>query len=292
MAAAHISNWRERLGACFRWRQRLLHVLGVPSALGAATAVASSAMLNPDVGLALGVLAAGTGVLMAGYYVVAGFDRGLEALLAQESQGRDLMQEQNELSRVLATAEPALRTQLERCLDLYATTAAVFQDGVDDSVEELLKSSLGDLEALKRRAVSMVKLHQRLSVVVQSSNADALARDVRRMDQELAGLAAGSVRDALLAARQSSVRALEQWQGAWEKRAQVASVLTLIENSLREFKLGMELRKADAAMGGSAAENDVSELSARLIAAGQACDELVGRAPSAQPARRERTRAR
>src|SRR5215510_13688329 len=98
--AARISNWRERLRACFRWQQRLLHVIGVPSALGAVTAAATASALNPDVGLALGALTAGTGVLVAGYYVVAGFDRGLEALLAQESQGRDLMAEQDDLSRV------------------------------------------------------------------------------------------------------------------------------------------------------------------------------------------------
>jgi hypothetical protein len=289
--AARISNWRERLRACFRWQQRLLHVVGVPSAVGAVTAAATASALNPEVGLALGALAAGTGVLVAGYYVVAGFDRGLEALLTQESHGRERMAEQNELSLVLATADPLLRAQLERCLDLYATTEAVFRDNVSDSVEDLLKSSLGDLEALKRRAVAMVKLHQRLTVVVQSSNAENLAQDVRRMDRELAQLPESSVRDALLAARQSSVRALEQWQGALEKRSQVASVLTLIENSLREFKLGVELRKADATIGGSTAEHDVSELSARLIAAGQACDELVGGASSPEPVRRQRRRA-
>jgi hypothetical protein len=261
--AARISNWRERLRACFRWQQRLLHVVGVPSAVGAVTAAATASALNPEVGLALGALTAGTGVLIAGYYVVAGFDRGLEALLTQESHGRERMAEQNDLSMVLATADPLLRTQLERCLDLYATTEAVFRDNVNDSVEDLLKSSLGDLEALKRRAVAMVKLHQRLTVVVQSSNAENLAQDVRRMDREL----------------------------AQEKRSQVASVLTLIENSLREFKLGVELRKADATIGGSTAEHDVSELSARLIAAGQACDELVGGASSPEPVRRQRRRA-
>ncbi|MEY4544330.1 MAG: hypothetical protein RL685_525 [Pseudomonadota bacterium] len=289
--AARISSWRERLQACFRWRQRLLHVLGVPSALGAVTAVASATALNPDVGLALGALAAGTGALIAGYYVVAGFDRSLEAQLAAEHQGKEQQLEQDELSQVLATAEPGIRAQLERCLQLYATTEAVFHDGVQDSVEGLLQSSLGDLAALKRRAVSMGKLHQRLSLVVQSSNADTLWHDIQRMDHQLARSEEGKVREALLAARESSAQALAQWQGARDKLAQVSSVLTLIENSLRQFKLGIELRKADAAMGSNATEHDVSELTARLMAAGQACDELVGGMSSAE-APRERRRAR
>jgi hypothetical protein len=65
-------------------------------------------------------------------------------------------------------------------------------------------------------------------------------------------------------------------------------VLTLIENSLQEFKLAMELRKADAALGSRATGRDVSELQSRLIAAGQACDELVGRAPSTARGRQRR----
>jgi hypothetical protein len=38
----------------------------------------------------------------------------------------------------------------------------------------------------------------------------------------------------------------------------------------------MELRKADAAMGAETAGPEISELQARLVAAGEACDELVG----------------
>jgi hypothetical protein len=62
----------------------------------------------------------------------------------------------------------------------------------------------------------------------------------------------------------------------------------LLENSLQEFKLGMELRKADATLGSAAAGRDVSELQSRLIAAGQACDELVGRAPATKGTRERR----
>jgi hypothetical protein len=68
----------------------------------------------------------------------------------------------------------------------------------------------------------------------------------------------------------------------------VENVLTLIENSLQEFKLAMELRKADATLGSATAGRDVSDLQSRLIAAGQACDELVGRAPSTARARERR----
>jgi hypothetical protein len=281
MAPERISTWQERLKACFNWRHRLLHVLGVPSAFGAVTAVASTAVLNPEAGLALGALAAGTGVLVAGYYVVAGFDRRLVALLQAEERGRSIELEQTELSQVLLAAEPPLRAQLERCLALYAAIDAVFSDGIDDSVEAILSNSRPDLKALQQRAVNMVKLHQRLSSIIRHSNAEVLEADIRRMDRDLGQTPEGAVRDALLAARDSSGRALLQWRNAREKRAQVESVLTLIENSLQEFKLAMELRKADAALGAVAAGQDMSELQGRLTAAGEACDELVGRSSGA-----------
>jgi hypothetical protein len=108
------------------------------------------------------------------------------------------------------------------------------------------------------------------------------------MDQNLSRLGEGSVRDALLAARESSVRMLEQWQDAFAKRQQVTSVLTLIENNLQEFKLAMELRKADATLGTTATGPDVSDLQMRLAAAGQACDELVGQAARSGRSSRER----
>ncbi len=290
MAAPRIPTWQERLRACFTWRHRLLHVLGAPSALGALTAVAGAAALTPDVGLALGALTASTFALLSGYYVVAGFDRRLVSQLQEEEQGAAKDLEQGELSQVLATSDPVLRAQLERCLTLYDTIEAVFSDGIDDPVEVILQNSRGDLKALRTRAVAMVKLHQRLAVIVGQSNAASLYRDVQRMDQDLSQATEGPVRDALLAARESSVRALEQWRNAHDKQAQVQSVLTLIENNLQEFKLEMELRKADAALGGVTSGRDVSELGARLVAAGEACDELVGRPSSSSPRQRGRRR--
>jgi len=288
MAAARISTWKERLLACFQWQKRLLHVFGIPSAVGAVTAVAAASALNPDAGLAIGALTAGTGVLLAGYYVVAGFDRKLAALHEAEDGEQALAHEQDELSRLLVTSEPEMRAQLERCLSLYAAIDVQFSDGIDDAVEAVLQNSRGDLATFKARAIDMVKLYHRLSAVVRESNANALMAEVRRMDQNLSRLTEGSVRDALLAARESSVRMLEQWQDAFAKRQQVASVLTLIENNLQEFKLAMELRKADATLGTAASGPDVSDLQARLTAAGQACDELVGRSARGRSSRERR----
>ena len=96
------------------------------------------------------------------------------------------------------------------------------------------------------------------------------------MERELARTPEGPVRDALLAAHESTERTLKQWTAALEKQHQIRSVLTVIESNLQEFKLAMELRKADAAMGANQGHN-VNELQQRLIAAGRACDELVGR---------------
>jgi hypothetical protein len=285
---ARIPTWKERLAACFRWRHRLLHVFGAPSALGAVAAVAGAAALTPDVGLALGALTAGTLAVLSGYYVVAGFDRGLVAQLQGEETEQDKSREQAETARLIAAADPAIRAQLTRCLTLYEAIESVFTDGIDDEVEAILQNSRGDLDALRARAVSMVKLHQRLSGIVQHSNESALHAELKRLDRDLGSAPEGPVRDAMQAARESSVRALEQWRGAADKQRQVENVLTLIENSLQEFKLAMELRKADATLGSATAGRDVSELQSRLIAAGQACDELVGRAPSTARARQRR----
>jgi hypothetical protein len=288
MVAARIPTWKERLAACFRWRHRLLHVFGAPSAVGAVAAVAGAATLTPDVGLALGALTAGTLAVLSGYYVVAGFDRGLVEQLQAEEAGQARDREHAETARLVAAAEPAVRAQLERCLSLHETIEAVFVDGIDDDVEAILQNSRGDVGALRARAIAMVKLHQRLGAIVQQSNESALHAELKRLDRQLSGAPEGPVRDGMLAARESTVRALEQWRSAADKQQQVQSVLTLIENSLQEFKLAMELRKADAALGSATAGRDVSELQSRLIAAGQACDELVGRAPSTPRGRQRR----
>jgi hypothetical protein len=291
MASNRVSTWQDRLKACFRWRQRLLHVFGAPAALGAVAAVGSASVLNADTGLALGALTAGIGTLIAGYYVVSGFDRGVERLLQDEAAERANALEHSELSRVLAESEPELRAQLERILHAHAAIEAVFTDGIDDQVEAILQNSRADLAALRDRAIAMVKLHRRLVGIVQQSNAGWLDGEAKRMDAELARTPEGGVRDALLAARESTVRALMQWRNAVEKQAQVRNVLTLIENSLHEFKLAMELRKADAALGTEAHSSHVSELQGRLIAAGDACDELVGRGREDAPRARTRRRA-
>lgn len=288
MAAARIPTWKERLAACFRWRHRLLHVFGAPGAAGAVAAVAGAAALTPDVGLALGALTAGTLAVLSGYYVVAGFDRGLVEQLQAEESGQEKAREQAEMARLIAQAEPAIRAQLERCFALHDAIEAVFSDGIDDDVEAILQNSRSDLDTLRARAVSMLKLHQRLAAIVQQSNESSLHAELKRLDRQLPGAPEGPVREGMLAARESTVRALEQWRNASDKQTQVGNVLTLIENSLQEFKLAMELRKADAALGSRATGRDVSELQSRLIAAGQACDELVGRAPSAARGRQRR----
>jgi len=111
------------------------------------------------------------------------------------------------------------------------------------------------------------------------------------MEAQLQRSPEGPVRDALLAAKESTERTHTQWRAAVDKQMQIGSVLTVIETNLQEFKLAMELRKADAAMGSQTSGTEVSELQSRLAAAGEACDELVGRS-SQTGARRARTGAR
>jgi len=145
---------------------------------------------------------------------------------------------------------------------------------------------------LRDRAVSMVKLHRRLREIIQQSDGRWLEQEVNRMQADLSRTPEGGVRTALEAAMESTERTLVQWRAAVDKQMQIRSVLTMIESNLQEFKLAMELRKADAAMGSqSSSAPEVSELQARLAAAGEACDELVGRS-SVAPRARARVRPR
>jgi hypothetical protein len=283
VAAPRIPTWQERLKACFRWRHRLMHVFGAPAAVGAATAIAAGATLNPDVGMALGALAAGVGSMLVGWWVTAGYDTKLVQQLQNEEASEQQQNEALDIQQAIYQADPEVKPLLERILFYHSNIDAAFADGIDDQVEAILQSSRPDLKALRDRAIAMSKLHRRLREIVQQSDGRWLHQEVQRMDGELSRTAAGAGRDALAAARESTARTLAQWQTAVDKQTQVRSVLTMIESNLQEFKLAMELRKADAAMGAQTAGADVSELQSRLTAAGEACDELMGRqAPGAR----------
>ena len=275
--APRIPSWKDRLAACFQWRHRLLHVFGAPAAAGALAAVGTAAALNPDVGLGMGALVTAVGTLLAGYYVTAGFDRKLASNLQAEAADRDEAGKAQQVAHIVATADPSLQPVLQRILFYHQSIETAFVDGIDDSVEAILQNSRGDLGALRDRAISMVQLFQKLTQIIHQSDGRWLASEVQRMDRELGLTPQGPVRDALEAARTSTERALGQWQAAIDKQRQVKSLLTMIESNLQEFKLAMELRKADAVLSNQDRAPDVSELQARLAAAGQACDELVGR---------------
>jgi len=262
-----------------------MQVFGVPSAVGAMAAVAGAAALNPNVGMALGALTAGVGSVLAGYYVTAGFDKKLVKLLQEEAVDQERALADNEIQQAIIQAEPHLQPRLQRIIHHHGAIEAEFE-GEHDAVEAILASSRGDLTALRDRAVSLVKLHRRLRDIIASSDGKGLMADIKRMEAQLKHTPEGSVRDALQTARESTERTHGQWRQAIEKQQQIDAVLTIIETNLQEFKLAMELRKADAAMSSKAAGPEVNELQARLAAAGQACDELVGRKTSTRRRRR------
>src|SRR5688500_3898355 len=122
MAAPAIPTWKERLAACFRFRHRLLHVFGVPGALGAVASVGTASMLNADVGLALGALVAGLGTVLAGYYVTAGFDRGLVKQLQAEKVQAGVMADAQGIQQAVWNSAPEIRWLLER---IVATHQAI-----------------------------------------------------------------------------------------------------------------------------------------------------------------------
>ena len=289
MPAPPIPTWKERLAACFRWRHRLLHVFGVPSAIGAIASVGTASMLNADTGLALGALVAGLGTVLAGYYVTAGFDRGLVKRLQEEKVQQGAVSDAKSLQQAVWNAAPEIRPVLERIVITHQAIEAVFTDGIDDSVERILDSSRDDLRALRDRAVKMGDLYRRLGEVIHQSDGRRLFDEMNRLKAQLGRIPEGPARKAQQEAFESAERTYGQWHAAIEKQNQVKNVLTVIEKNLEEFKLAMALRKAAAIDGESGATN-VSELQARLSAAGEACDQLVGR-PSGEFQRARRVRA-
>lgn len=288
MAAPPIPTWKERLAACFRWRHRLLHVVGVPMALGAAAAVASGSALNPDVGMALGALAATVGAVIAGYFVTAGFDKKLVAQLQREAQQKAEHAEAGDLQRAIWEAEPELKPLIERILFYQGNIEQTFADGIDDPIEAVLQSSREAIRGMRDRAVALVKLHGRLRQIIQQTDSRGLYEEIERMNGQLGRIGEGAARDALVAAKESAENTLGEWKAAIDKQAQIRSVLAMIESTLQGFKLKMELRKADATMGSERATTDVGDLQARLAAAVEACDELSGR--TARAPRRVRRR--
>lgn len=253
-----------------------MHTFGLPSAFAAIAAVASAMALNAEAGLALGAFTYFMGVMMALYVIVAGFDKKLVQQLQRDEQERLEAQQSDVVQQALIEAQPELRATLQRIVALHASVESAFADGIDDQVEAILVGSRDDLLQLRDRAIAMSKLHHRLHQIVLQSDGQRLYGDLQRMTQDLQRTPEGAVRDALESARQSTERTYKQWLAAVDKQTQIQSVLTVIETNLQEFKLAMELRKADAAMGQQTAGPDVSELQQRLVAAGQACDELVG----------------
>jgi len=249
--------------------------------MGAASA------LNPDTGLALGALVAGVGTLLAGYYVTAGFDRGLvERLQAEQARAGEIKDAQH-LQQLVWNAHPEIRPLLERIIQTHASIESVFTDGIDDSVERIMEGSRDDLRALRDRAVRMVELYRRLGEVIQQSDGRRLYDEMNRLKAQVSRTAEGPARAAEEEALASAERTYGQWHAAIEKQKQVKSVLTVIEKNLEEFKLAMALRKADALDGEDGTKN-VSELQARLAAAGEACDQLVGRTGAVRRPRRAR----
>jgi hypothetical protein len=263
-------------------------VFGAPAAVGALTAMGTASLLNADTGLSLGALVAALGSLIAGYYVTAGFDRKLVEQLQAERVEEGVLASAKQLQQIMWSAHPEIRPIFERILAVHASIEAVFTDGIDDDVERILDGSRADLRALRDRAAQMVELYRRLGEVVQQSDGRRLYEEMERLKFEVAHLPEGAARRAREEARQSAERTYAQWHAAYERRGQITSVLTVIEKNLEEFKLAMALRKADHAEGAEGSTN-VSELQARLAAAGQACDELVGRTPS-EPQRARRSR--
>ena len=254
-----------------------MHVFGAPAAVGAVAAVASSAALSPDVGLSLGMLTAGVGTALAGYFITAGFDKGLNEQLIEEAQEAEVAQAGQEVQAVIWNADPQIRPVLERVVWYYDTIEAVFNDGHTDTVEAVLQGSRTDLKALRDRALAMAKLYVRLRTIIQQSDPRYLQSEIERMEKELQRTQPGATHDVLSAAKASTERTLAQWQAAVDKQRQITGVLTMIESNLQEFKLAMELKKADAAIGAETAGTpNVSELQSRLQAATEACDELVG----------------
>lgn len=281
-----IPSWKDRLRACFRMRQRAMHVFGIPAAIGSAVAVGVASVLTPEAGLSLGVLSAGVGSLLVGYYVVAGFDHGVVRMLQDEERTAAKIDQIEGMQLALRSAPDAMRPALESIISQHLAIEAEFEDDESCPVEAILANSRADITALRDRAVSLIDLYNRIERLLAQSDADRLRQELERLQLELDQTQDPTTIEALESARASTQRALEQRGAAEDKRTQIRSLMTMIDSNIKEFKLTMELRKTDAALGKGTTAPEVSELQARLVAAGQACDQLMG--GGARSARRVR----
>lgn len=156
-----------------------------------------------------------------------------------------------------------------------------------DTVEAVLEGSRTDLKALRDRALSMFKLYVRLRHIIQSSDPRYLQSEIERMDK---GAAAYETRRNLRRARGRKREHRGYSRPVANRGGQAEANHRRVDHEREqsaEFKLAMELKKADAAMGAeTAGAPNVTELQSRLQAATDACDELVG----ARGRRRRRAR--
>src|SRR5688572_5871695 len=156
----------------------------------------AASTLNADTGLALGALVAGLGTVLAGYYVTAGFDRGLVKRLQEEKVQQGAVLDAQNLQQVVWNAAPEIRPVLERIVATHHAIEAVFTDGIGDSVERILDSSRDDLRALRDRAVKMGDLYRRLGEVIHQSDGRRLYDEMNRLKAQLGRIPEGPARKA------------------------------------------------------------------------------------------------
>jgi hypothetical protein len=268
VAAVDLPTWQERLAACFRPRHRLLHVWGVPLAVGGIAAAAASGSLHTRA-LALGSIVTGIGILLAAWYVVLGGDRRLIAQLQAEkhaARGR------SELAAVAASAPLDKRPLLERIRAKLDGLDAELERAAARGGSARLDGLCDDLVSVRHKVLAIATEIPRRPVTEATADAARLESEIARLASELKE-AAGALRDALAASRSSAAAELARHRAAIDLDARMTSLLEIIDAELDAVAKVLEAHVAvDDAAGRSLRE--------RLAAALAACDRSL---PQATP---------
>lgn len=261
MASADVPTGQQRLAACFRVRHRLLHVLGIPLALGGVLAVAAAGSLH-DRAVVLGAVAAVSGIVLAVWFVVLGFDRTLMAQLETENRER---RGRSDLAAAIAAAPTERKALLERIggkldsVDQVATYVAV------PGAAALLDELRADLSGLRHRAAALATALAAMSAARTRADADVarLETEVTRIASELDEMT-GSLRDALGAAKAAAEAELARCHAAIELEARMTAALTAFDS---------DLAVAQRTLAGDAVSySDVERLHERLAAVCESCN--------------------
>jgi len=246
-------------------RQRMIHVFGIPIALGGITAAVLTDRLHGKA-VFLGAIVAAAGILLIGWYVVSGLDRGLVAALRGDQQsalGRI------ELANALASSPPEIRSALERIRVQLETIEESIDHAATQGTSAIVDGLRDDLIAARRKAIEIARALPGLHATNAKSEIARLETEVTRLASELDDVT-GALHEALGASKQSVEAELARRRAALDHETQLTEFLGTLETELEAVKGGVA--------GGVVGYEDGERLRKRLASTIATCDRLLQQA--------------